>query len=83
MKQNNRQPKSFYRAMGAAFLQYNNIEEVEKDFFNGKIDEYTATEALAYGIPQKMEWEDAFLIVDDWQCRDYYPPGTSFFFRQR
>jgi hypothetical protein len=67
---NEGQPQCFYRVMGATYLQYNTIEDVEKDFLNGKIDEYTAAQALAYGIHQKMEWEDAVKAVDEWQCRD-------------
>ena len=83
MKLNITQPESFYRAIGATYLQYNAIEDVKKDFLNGKIDEYTAAQALAYGLPQKMEWEDALVAVDEWQSKDYYSPGTSFLFRQR
>ena len=66
MEQINRQHESFYRVIGATYLQYNNIEDVENDFLAGRIDEYTAAQAIAYGLPQKLEWEDAVSVVKEW-----------------
>ena len=66
MEQINRQPESFYRVIGATYLQYKNIEDVENDFLTGKIDEYTASQAIAYGLPQKMEWDNVVSMVNEW-----------------
>ena len=66
MEQIIRQPESFYRVIGATYLQYKNIEDVENDFLTGKIDEYTASQAIAYGLPQKMEWDNVVSMVNEW-----------------
>ena len=66
------QPQDFYKEMGATYLQYTDAEQVKDAYFSGDIDEYTATQALAYGIDNPIDWDMANGWVEKWNRELYY-----------
>jgi len=65
------QPEDFYRAIGATHLNYHTINDVLEDYLDGVIDDYTAAQALAYGIDVPMDWDDAMILLDEWDAGVY------------